>query len=103
MADQQRDHQAGISVRKVDRPGDLVPQFKDVREEIQQLRLVVHHPAGEELVALTVDDHAMVVALARIDPGPYPAHHSPDAVVVYFGSDGLASGVLRSDSDRKSQ
>lgn len=98
VAEQEADEQGGTAVIDVHRPQRVLGEREDVRDQLQQDRLVVEDPAGKEAFAPLVDHHAVVVFLADVHSGPdlgqvtsasSSSHTDP--------ADDLADVVLHSD------
>ena len=100
VIDQQGQQQRGFPAGHVDGPGDLtaVGQVQDVTDELQQLGLVVDDPPRQQGLPVGIQRQAVMVALATVDPRPYPAHHAPDVLVrTVRATDDLAGIALHSD------
>jgi hypothetical protein len=99
VVDQDGDQQTGFTAGHVHRPGHLasVGEVEDVPHELQEVRLVVGHPARLQGLAVGVHSDAVVVGLTAVDPGPYPAHRAPEVVPALRTTDDLAGIALHSD------
>jgi hypothetical protein len=70
---QQRRQQHRAAVDEVDRPDHVVLGHPGhLGDQLEQRRLVVGDALREQLAALGVDHHAVVMTFAHVDPGPQP-------------------------------
>jgi hypothetical protein len=66
VVDQQRDQQTRTTSVQVNRPGHIVADVEDIRDELQRLGLVVRHPAREHHRGVCIDHRAVMLGFARV-------------------------------------
>lgn len=75
-----------------------VGQVQDIPDQLQQLGFVIGDPPRQQCLAVRVQGKAVMVALADVDPRPYPAYRTPDVRVrTLRATDDLAGIALHSD------